>query len=307
MLAAVAGIFTASAQDADTLPKAQPSTGDLYSGLTRKIAYDRMIPPYGLEVGFNKTVHVIFPSPVRYVDLGSVYIIAGKADGSENVIRVKAAVQGFDVETNFSVITEDGSFYSFNVKYADEPEKLNIEMTDFLRNGQTLNRPDNSLDIYMKELGDGSPQTVDYILKSIYQNGGREIKHIGSRRFGIQMLLEGIYTDGDFLYFHMQLKNTSQVPFDIDFLRMKIVDKKVARRTAIQEQAINPVRAYRYSLRIPGRKTERTVLAIPGFTIPDGKQLIVELYEKNGGRHQRFTVENEDIIRAKVMDGLTGK
>jgi conjugative transposon TraN protein len=285
----------------------QPSTGDLYSGLTRKIEYDRMIPPYGIEVSFNKTVHIIFPTAVSYVDLGSSSIIAGKADGSENVIRVKAAVQGFDRETNFSVITDDGSFYSFNVKYADEPEKLNVEMKDFIHDGEAVNRPNNSLDIYMKELGNESPKVVNLIMKSIYKGDKREIKHIGSKRFGIQLLLKGIYTYNEFLYFHIQTKNASQVPFDVDFIRIKIVDKKIAKRTAIQEQVIYPVRAYRYNIRIPGKKSERTIFALSKFTIPDGKHLIVELYEKNGGRHQQFVVENEDITRAKVIDDLKVK
>ncbi|MDR1984741.1 MAG: conjugative transposon protein TraN [Prevotellaceae bacterium] len=285
----------------------QPSTGDLYNGMTRKIEYDRMIPPYGIEVSFNKTVHIIFPSSVSYVDLGSSNIIAGKADGSENVIRVKAAVQGFERETNFSVITDDGCFYSFNVKYADEPEKLNVEMKDFIHDGEAVNRPNNSLDIYMKELGSESPKVVNLIMKSIYKSDKREIRHISSKRFGIQLLLKGIYTYNDFLYFHIQTKNTSQVSFDIDFIRIKIVDKKVVKRTAIQEQVIYPVRAHRYNIRIQGKKAERTVFALPKFTIPDGKQLVVELMEKNGGRHQRFTVENKDITRAKVIDDLKVK
>ena len=34
-----------------------------------------------------------------------------------------------------SVITESGSFYTFNVKYADEPLLLNIEMADFIHDG----------------------------------------------------------------------------------------------------------------------------------------------------------------------------
>ena len=59
--------------------------------------------------------HILFPTEVRYVDLGSNNIIAGKADGVENVVRVKAAVKEFPGETNFSVITGDGSFFSFNV------------------------------------------------------------------------------------------------------------------------------------------------------------------------------------------------
>ena len=78
------------------------------------------IIPYKIEVTFGKTVHILFPSEVRYVDLGSNNIIAGKADGVENVVRVKAAVKEFPGETNFSVITGDGSFFSFNVVYKEE-------------------------------------------------------------------------------------------------------------------------------------------------------------------------------------------
>ncbi|KAA6348532.1 hypothetical protein EZS27_004026 [termite gut metagenome] len=201
LLIAIAAIsISANAQE-------KPSTGDLYEGLTRKITYDRMIPPYGLEVSFNKTVHVIFPSAIRYVDLGSMNIIAGKADGSENVIRIKAAVRGFEKETNLSVITDEGSFYSFNVKYADEPVKLSIEMKDFIHDGEVVNRPNNSLEIYLSELRNESPKVVNLIMKSIYQSNKREIKHIGSKRFGIQYLLKGIYTYNDFLYFHTQVKN----------------------------------------------------------------------------------------------------
>ena len=81
---------------------------------------------------YDKTVHLIFPSGVSYIDLGSPNLVAGKADGAENVVRVKAAVKGFKEETNFSVITDEGSFYSFIVNYSENPEKLNIEMKDFL-------------------------------------------------------------------------------------------------------------------------------------------------------------------------------
>ena len=115
-----------------------------------------MIPPHGLEVTYDKTVHVIFPAEVRYVDLGSPDLIAGKADGAENVIRVKATVRNFPNETNMSVITEDGSFYTFNVKYAAEPLLLNVEMCDFIHDGSTVNRPNNAQEIYLKELGSES-------------------------------------------------------------------------------------------------------------------------------------------------------
>ena len=98
MFALAMGIVTANAQENVTVGKdngsEQPTLtkevypqkeadGDLYHGLTKKLTFDRMIPPHGLEVTYDKTVHVIFPAEVRYVDLGSPDLIAGKADGAD--------------------------------------------------------------------------------------------------------------------------------------------------------------------------------------------------------------------------------
>ena len=281
--------------------------GDLYHGLTRKLTFDRMVPPYGLEVTYDKTTHIIFPSAVRYVDLGAPNLVAGKADGAENVIRVKAVVRNFRDETNMSVITESGSFYTFNVKYADEPLLLNIEMKDFIHDGSKVNRPNNALDIYLKELGSESPKLVQLINKSIHKENKRHVKHIGSKAFGIQYLLRGIYTHNGLLYFHTQVRNQSNVPFEVDFVTFKIVDKKVMKRTAIQEQIVFPLRAYNYATLVAGNKDERTVFTFDKFTIPADKVLVVELNEKSGGRHQSFTVESEDIVRAKVINELKVK
>lgn len=53
-----------------------------------------------------------------------------------------------------------------------------------------------------------------------------------------------------------------------------------------------------------GKRSERTVFCLPKFTIPDGKQLVVEMNEKDGGRHQTFTVENEDLVQAETINEL---
>lgn len=290
-------VSVAMAQTSDNM-------GDLFEGYTKKITYDRMIPPHGLEVTFDKTCHVIFPAAIAYVDLGSANIIAGKADGAENVIRVKAAKRGFKGETNMSVITEDGAYYSFNVKYAREPRILNVEMTDFIHDGEAVNRPNNSMNIYLKELGSESPVLVRLVMKSIWKENKRRVKHIGSKNFGIQFLLKGIYTHNGLLYFHTEIKNSSNVPFDVDYITWKIVDKKVAKRTAIQEQVIQPLRTQNFVLNVAGNSKERTVWTMDKFTIPDDKCLVVELAEKNGGRHQSFTIENTDLVRARVISEL---
>lgn len=279
--------------------------GDKFDGLTRKVGFDRMIPPHALEVCFEKTTHIIFPSEVVYVDLGNENLVAGLADGAKNVLRVKSAFKSFKQETNLSVITDDGAYYVFNVKFAKEPLLLSIEMTDFLHDGESVNRPNNAQEIYLEKLGQESPVLVKLIMKSIYKQNKREIKHIGSKRFGVQFLLKSIHTNNGLLYFHTELKNTSNIAFDIDYVSFKIVDKKVIKRTAMQEQVLEPLRAQNYVTVVHGKSSERTVFALEKFTIPDDKQLVIEIAEKEGGRHQSFVVDNEDIVRANVIDELS--
>lgn len=279
--------------------------GDKFEGLTRKVGFDRMIPPHALEVAFNKTTHVIFPSEIVYVDLGDENLVAGLVDGAKNVLRVKSAVKSFKSETNLTVITDDGCFFTFNVKFAKEPLLLNIEMTDFIHDGEAVNRPNNAQEIYLERLGQESPMLVKLIMKSIYKQNKREIKHIGSKRFGVQFILKSIYTNNGLLYFQTELKNTSNIAFDIDYISFKIVDKKVVKRTAMQEQVLEPLRAHNYVTVVNGKKSERTVFALEKFTIPDDKQLVIEVAEKEGGRNQSFVVENGDIVRANVIDELS--
>ena len=279
------------------------SSGDLYQGMSRSIPNGRVVLPYGLEVTFEKTVHLIFPAAIRYVDLGSQNIIAGKADDAENVLRVKAAVREFETETNMSVICEDGSFYAFNVKYADEPEKLSIEMKDFL--SPTEGRlPSNRADIYFKELGSESPILVKLIMKSIYQNDKRTIKHVGAKQFGMRFLLRGLYAHNGLLYFHVRMDNESNMPYAVDFITFKVVDKKVAKHTAIQERMLQPLRAFHQVMWIGAGRSERIVFALEQFTLSEDKQLEVTLYERNGSRTLTFYVEPEDLLLTKKIDNL---
>lgn len=305
LLASVTG--AAFAQETDnsvSLTSNRPlSSGELFQGMSRAIPEGRVILPYGLEVTFEKTVHLIFPSPIHYVDLGRNNLIAGKAEDAENVLRVKAAVKDFETETNMSVICEDGSFYAYNVKYADEPEKLSVEMKDFL--STTDGRlPSNRADIYFKELGNESPILVKLIMQTIYQNDKRTIKHIGTQQFGMKFLLRGLYAHNGLLYFHTRIDNETNMPYSVDFISFKVVDKKVAKRTAIQEQVLQPLRAYHQVMYIKGNREERTIFALEQFSLSEDKQLEVTFYERNGGRTLTFYVEQEDLLLAKKIDNL---
>ena len=304
MLAMVGATATAQKNNDGLTPSRPLTSGELFQGMSRAIPTGRVVLPYGLDVTFDKTVHLIFPSAIRYVDLGSQNIIAGKAEDAENVLRVKAAVKDFETETNMSVICEDGSFYAFNVKYADEPEKLSVEMKDFLSpiEGRL---PSNRADIfYFKELGNESPVLVKLMMQTIYQNDKRYIKHIGAQMFGMKFLLRGLYAHNGLLYFHTRIDNMTNMPYSVDFVTFKVVDKKVVKRTAIQERVLQPLRAYHQAMYVKGKHTECSVFALEQFSLSEDKQLEVTLYEHNGGRTLTFYVEPQDLLLAQKIDNL---
>ena len=258
------------------------------------------IEPYRLEVTYDKTSHLIFPTAIRYVDLGSEYLIAGKAEDAENVLRVKASVRDFEPETNFSVITNDGRFYSFNVHYSSYPEAMSY---DLLTMQKAVDKA-NGNDVLFEELGNNSPSLAGLLLETIYKKDKRIVKHIGAKSFGIQFILKGIYIHNGKYYFHTELRNRTNVPFEIDFINFKVVDKKVAKRTVVQERPLTPLRTYKPLDGIAGKSTEQNVFLLDQFTIADDKVLLIEIFEKNGGRHQTLQVENSDLIKARLINDM---
>ena len=247
---------------------------------TRIFPTNQIIAPHLIEVTFSKTVHILFPSEVKYVDLGSYDIIADKATGAENVVRIKSAV------------------------YKNEPAQLSIEMEDWLRKNPMGGAADDRMFVKLKELGGETPLVVNRIMYTLYKKNKRDIRHIGCKKYGIQTLLKGIYINNDLLYLHTSLRNTSDISFDIDHIRFKVVDKKVARRTAMQENFIEPVRTYTRLITVDGKATVRNIFVLPKLTLPDDKLLVVEIYEKGGARHQSFRIENTDLVAAKPISEL---
>lgn len=259
------------------------------------------ITPRQVEVSFNKTTHLIFPAPVQYVDLGSTDIIADKATGAANVVRLKAAVRDFQAETNLTVITADGRFYAFDVRYADDPGQFSIRIMNDLQ-AQIPEGKAPTVPVRLDALDGDDAARIDSAMEQIYNNDKPQIKHIGYKRYGLQTLLTGIYIDSEgWLYFGIEMRNDSRIPFDIDHIRMYVRDKRLPRRTAVQDIEIVPVRRLHPLSEIDTGKTGRTVWAIPKMTIPDGKALHIDIYERGGGRHQSLRVENRDILAAKPI------
>lgn len=258
------------------------------------------IEPFKLEITFEKTSHIIFPSAIRYVDLGSDNIIAGKAPEAENVLRIKSNVHFFEPETNFTVITEDGQFYNFDVVYSESPETLNLDIT-----GELLEQKKNlHQDVLFEDMSGTSVSVSQMIMEAIIERNKRNIKHIGSKIFGIQSQLKGIYIHDGKYYLHTEIHNQTKVPFHIDFISFNIVDKKIAKRSVVQEKVIKPLRIFDSQAEISGNSSLDNVFLLEGFTISNDKEFRIQIFEEGGSRHQVLYIENSDLLKAKLIKDM---
>ena len=264
------------------------------------------IRPLRIEAGFSKTVHILFPSPVTYIDIGSVDIIAGKADGAGNVVRVKAAVRNFTTETNLTVITEDGGFFSFDVHYAENPAVSTIDISALkqpaVESGSSQPEPASAEGrVLLQEVGREKPATVKRVLGDIYRQNRMDVKGICTKKYGIGVEVLGIYVHNDVIYIHTMISNETNISFEVDARQFIVADRKLAKRTAQQQTPLEILRVCNDPTVVRGHQRQRTVFAPQKFTIPDDKVLLLEIIERNGARHQTVEIPAKELLDAKLL------
>lgn len=270
------------------------------------------IRPQRIEAGFTKTVHILFPSPVTYIDIGSMDIIAGKADGAENVVRVKAAVRNFTAETNLTVITEDGGFFTFDVHYSENPTVSTVNLTGQEPQTEGVKKPDAAGDyqptapasegrVLLREVGREKPATVKRMLSDIYRQNRTDVKGIRTKKYGIGVEVLGIYVSNDVIYIHTCMYNDTNISFEMDSRHFIVADRKLTKRTAQQQTPLEILRVCNDPAVVRGHQRQRTVFALPKLTISDDKVLLLEIIEKNGARHQTIEIPSRELLKAKVL------
>jgi conjugative transposon TraN protein len=251
--------------------------------------YAQNVPYPSIEVTLRKTSSIVFPVAIQSGDRGSNDILVQKAKGARNVLKVKAGKKNF-LETNVTVITDDGLLHHYLIRYSDQPGKY-VFYADSLE--RKVARPPVFLN-------DANLHEVEGVCQSIVTLGDN--KKVGARKENqMRMVLRGIYIQDKTMYYHLQVDNKSNIPYDIDLLQFLIRDKQKVKRMASQEVREVPLFVYGNPTVVPGWAGIDLVYALPKFTIPDAKDLVIQLIENHGGRHLELHVKNRSIIRANTV------
>ncbi len=231
-----------------------------------------------IQITTDKTTSLIFPFAISHVDRGTKDVLVQPIKESDHILMVKAAIKNFE-PTNLSVVTTDGSVYSFPLHYEATPE-LMMYNVPAAKNA--------SLQTYANGILDNH----------------RTMWGMQDHSWNVSSSVIGIYIKDKIIYYQLRLNNTSSIDYDIDFLRFYIRDKRKGKRTATQENELKPLFVAGNTSQVKAGNKNVVVVALEKFTIPDAKYLAIELNEKNGGRHLFMKVGNSKIIRAIQLPDL---
>lgn len=242
-----------------------------------------------IEISFSKTTSIVFPYAIKSVDKGSADVLVQKARGVENILLVKAGIRDF-AQTNLTVVTSDGRLYSYILNYDEQCPVLHVTAETGQLDGHEVlfpleNENQKRIEVHAK-LALSKKKKISGLYKSRYQ---------------IRIQVNGIFIHQDMMYFRVVLENKSKITYDVDQLRFFIRDQKKAVRTASQEIEIEPVYATSKASQIPDVAEVSMVYAIPKFTIPEKKILILQLIEQEGGRHLELEIRNSDLVSLDVL------
>ncbi|WP_165870341.1 DUF4138 domain-containing protein [Albibacterium bauzanense] len=140
------------------------------------------------------------------------------------------------------------------------------------------------------------------ICKRIY--GQRNFNKVDRDKSGkISAQLGGFQIRDNTLYYKVKIENRSNINYDIDFIRFYVRDLETAKRTVTQERELETVHSYGTGNNtVEGQHSEQYVFALDKFPITKDKALIMEVYEKNGGRHLYLKAKQSDIENASAIE-----
>ena len=119
---------------------------------------------------------------------------------------------------------------------------------------------------------------------------------------GIKAWVDKLSLAGNRIYFRLDIRNKSNLPYEIDFVRFYIRDLKTIARMATHEREIVPLITTLNKKTSIGHKQEiAKVFGFHRFSLSENQALNVELYERNGNRHLYLQIKQKDLNDLKTI------
>jgi conjugative transposon TraN protein len=240
---------------------------------------------YKVFVNTTNTAHIIFPDNIIYLKQGNEDVVNASVTSAKNIVELTTTAELL-YPSNLFCVDKNGEYYHVNI-HSGTSESYVYNLT-------TKKEWDRLASIELNETD----------LKHLSEKAltkQQEIFSLGIKKNKYEFSLNNVLIQHDILFFVFKLKNDSNINLDIDFIKCFLVDKKTTKNAVQQEDVIDYIYEKDFPKTIKAKSAHKFLLIFNKFTIPDSKIFRVEIYEKNGGRHIYFSIDNGVIMSASEI------
>ena len=153
-----------------------------------------------------------------------------------------------------------------------------------------------------------SPVSDYATIGALLASGGRSDVIDRKKNGGIKAWVDKLSLVNNKLFFRLDIRNKSNLPYAIDFVRFYIRDLKTVARMASHEQEIIPIYSnLRKHTSITKSKEIAKVFGFRRFSLSEDQAVNVELYERNGNRHLYLQIKQKDIDDLHTIGPVPGQ
>ena len=246
------------------------------------------------QLTINEHVSTVITAsePIRLVDISTDSIVGDKP--LDNVIRLKPATGNHKDGEVMGIVTIITERYrvQYALLYTSRIEEAVTDKEVELIERNAFHNPDVSM---------STVDMVSYAMK-VWQSPAkyRSTFTTDNKR---TLRLNDIYVVGEYFFIDLSVSNKTNLPFDIDELRVKLQDKKQQKATNVQTIELKPALVLDRSVRF--KSGYRNIIVLKKMTFPNDKVLTIELSEKQiSGRTISMNLDYEDVLAADAFDTL---
>lgn len=240
-----------------------------------------------IQLTGEKVTQLIFPTTIKSFKGGFLpanFIM----EQQENVLYIQPVVPF--PESNLNVVTTDNIYYTFIIRYAENPGKFNYIITEdkaIFGHQQKANQKKQTIS-NLEDIAD--------VCNVILSKPGYLISRNGARSKQTYIFIKGIYIHKDKLYFRFLFENKSQIKYDFEYLAFYIREKKQNKNTTQERIQLQPIYIHNPLKSIKGKGSVEVVYCFSKFTIADEKALYVDMIEQAGERNISLEIDNRLLL-----------
>ena len=239
-----------------------------------------------LTVNEQVTTVITASEPVRFVDISTDKVVGDQP--LDNIIRLKPKEAGHEDGEVLAIVTLVTERYrtQYALVYTTRLTEAVTDKEVLLQERDAYNNPAVSM----------STAEMTRFARRIW-NSPAKIRNVATKAHRMVMRLNNIYSVGDYFFIDFSIENRTNIRFDIDEIRIKLADKKLAKATNAQIVELTPAMVLEQGKAF--KHGYRNVVVLKKMTFPNDKLLTIEMTEKQiSGRNISLNIDYEDVLAA---------